>query len=151
METHYNGLTFKTPLIAAWAAFFDLVEWKWHTNPAPVGDWQPDFLLEFACGHSECNSTHTLLASVLPCSNLNELEHHPALRCRYGHYDAASGDSFTVVADGGAVLGTNPAVTRWEISHGSGGGLENIELRVPNANELWAEATALISAVATIG
>jgi hypothetical protein len=150
METQYGGLTFKTQLIATWAAFFDLAEWTWHTNPASVGDWQPDFLLEFACGHSDCTPTHKLLACVLPVSKLSAFEHHPALRCWYGDYYVAKGYSIPISADGGAVLGSNPAVTQWEFSHGAGGGIEDIEFRVLNANELWAKAVALVSASAAI-
>lgn len=48
--------------------------------------------------------------------------------------------------DGGAALGMNPSVSQWVISHGSGGGLEDIYLHFGDskANELWERARLLI-------
>lgn len=33
MTAVYDGLQFRTPLQAQWAAFFDLAEWEWRANP----------------------------------------------------------------------------------------------------------------------
>jgi len=44
-----------------------------------------------------------------------------------------------------AALGTNPTVTQWESSHGSGGGIEDMFFRVQNAGKLWEKALVLIS------
>jgi len=132
----YNGLVFRTPLEARWAAFFDLAGWRYWTNPAPVGDWQPDFKVEFECGHSECGPTHTLLVSVLPANSLASFEGHPCLAHSYG----VKGSNGRWLADGGAAFGNGPHATHWEISHGAGGGIEKVDFRVHNAVQLWEEA-----------
>jgi hypothetical protein len=61
-------------------------------------------------------------------------------------YGIPTGGTFEqrIGVDGGAAFGLGPSVTQWEISHGSGGGIEDVEFRVSNANELWARAGGLI-------
>lgn len=132
----YNEIQFKTNLEAAWAAFFDLAGWKWWNEPCAIGDWKPDFKVVFPCSHSECSGSHTLLASVLPVHNLNNIAGHPALLHSYNIPNTS--------ADGGALFGSNPSVTKWEISHGSGGGIEDVYFRVENADELWVQAIRLV-------
>lgn len=143
MSTIYNGLTFKTPLEAQWAAFFDLAGWVWHANPSRIGNWAPDFRLEFECEHSECGGSHTLLASVLPVSSVADFGAHPCLKHSYGVQDGKTSECYIGV-DGGAALGNGPDVSRWEISHGAGGGVEDINFRVGNAGTLWIKAGSLI-------
>lgn len=133
---NYNGLLFRTSLEARWAAFFDLADWRYWMNPAPVGDWQPDFQVEFECGHSECGPTHTLLVSVLSTKTLAAFNGHPCKAHNYGVKDEGG----RWIADGGAAFGDGPSVTHWEISHGAGGGVEQMDFRVPNASRLWEEA-----------
>ena len=48
------------------------------------------------------------------------------------------------LADGGAAFGLSPKVTQWEISHGAGGGIENIYYRVDDADALWARTDGLV-------
>ncbi|MCD1598214.1 hypothetical protein [Rheinheimera aquimaris] len=143
MTAYYKGLVFKTKLVAQWAAFFDLAKWNWWPNPKSVGDWQPDFLVTFPCGHSECSGKHTLLISVLSVSNLNEVKGHPC----FDHHWQVVDETGNWLADAGALFGNNPAVTTWEMGHGSGGGVEQVEDWVPeyNAQELWIKAKELIS------
>lgn len=136
MAGYYNGLVFKTPLEAQWAAFFDLAGWRYWTNPAPIGNWQPDFKVEFDCGHSECAPTHTLLVSVMPVNSLDAFKGHPCMGRDYGVEDLDG----KWRADGGAAFGGNPDVTYWQISHGAGGGSEQMDWRVHNARQLWDEA-----------
>ena len=128
----YNGIQFDTRLEAAWAAFFDLAEWEWWRSPENVEDWKPDFKVTFECSHSECGGSHTLLISVLPVESLNELSGHPALSYQF---PVPNTD-----ADGGALFGSDPAATQWVIAHGAGGGVEDVYLRVDNADELWRQA-----------
>ena len=141
MPAIYDGLVFRTTLEAQWAAFFDLAEWSWWTNPAPVNDWQPDFKVSFKCSHSECGGKHTLFLSVLPVNSLEGFRGHPCMTHNYGVRDK-SGKWF---ADGGAAFGESPEVTTWEISHGAGGGTENVDFRVDGANSLWKQASVLIN------
>lgn len=132
----YNGIQFKTPLEARWAAFFDLAGWQWWSSPAPIKDWKPDFKVTFECGHSECNGSHTLLVSVLPVKSLEKLTGHPALSYQFTVPDND--------ADGGALFGNNPAATEWVIAHGAGGGSEDLYFRVNNSDELWSQALSMV-------
>ncbi len=136
MTATYDGLQFKTPLEAQWAAFFDLAGWTWHVNPLPVENWAPDFRVSFPCGHSECSGSHTLLVAVLPISGLDGLQSHPSLSHLYDP---------SVPADACALFGASPAITTWDMVHGSGSGIEEVSFWVPNADKLWAKAATLIS------
>lgn len=136
MSATYNGLTFKTSLEAQWAAFFDLAGWSWWANPQSIEGWQPDFKIQFPCSHSECGGAHTLYVSVLPISSIETNNKHPALNYRHTVTDRSG----KCIADAGALFGDNPNVSEWQMSHGSGGGIENIENWVENSNALWAKA-----------
>ncbi|MCK9194296.1 MAG: hypothetical protein M0P19_10540 [Nevskia sp.] len=140
MSAIYNGLEFRTQLEAQWAAFFDLAKWKWWPNPTSVGNWRPDFKVAFDCEHSECNDQHTLLISVLPADAVKDFDDHPCSAHNYG----VQGEHGEWLADGGAAFGNSPSVTRWEISHGAGGGTEDVHFRVDDADALWARAATLV-------
>lgn len=43
--TKYGGFTFRSRLEARWAAFFDIVGWKWDYEPTDLEGWSPDFVL----------------------------------------------------------------------------------------------------------
>lgn len=144
MTATYKGLQFRTPLEARWAAFFDLAGWEWHVNPAPVENWSPDFRVTFPCGHSECSGSHTLLVAVLPLAKKEDFATHPSLTHFYG---SGIGDAYTglgVSADAGAAFGTSPSATTWQMSHGSGGGIFDVDFWVDHADSLWAKAETLV-------
>jgi hypothetical protein len=132
----YNNFNFKTKLEARWAAFFDLAGWEWYTNPKSVDDWSPDFWVKFPCSHSECGGYHSLLVAVLPLDKVSDFGQHPCTRHAWG---------IQGYVDGGAAFGASPNATRWEISHGSGGGVEDVYLRVEDATALWSQAKLNIS------
>ncbi|MCI5208485.1 MAG: hypothetical protein D3910_06760 [Candidatus Electrothrix sp. ATG2] len=136
MSSNYNGLTFKTSLEAQWAAFFDLAGWSWWVNPQSIDQWQPDFKVQFPCGHSECSGMHTLLVSVLPISSIEGFKKHPSQRFSY----TVKGENGNHVADAGALFGDKPSVSIWEMSHGAGGGIEEVTNWVSNAEHLWDQA-----------
>jgi hypothetical protein len=46
--TMYAGTQFRSRLEARWAAFFDLVGWRWTYEPVDLCGWVPDFLLSGA-------------------------------------------------------------------------------------------------------
>lgn len=138
MTAVYNGLEFNTKLEAIWASFFDLAGWQWWYNPIAIDNWKPDFKVTFPCSHSECNGSHTLMVSIVPTHDIKSLSSHPSL----SHSYEVSDNNNRRVADGGALLGISPSVSRWEISHGSGGGVEDVFFRVDNANHLWEKAVA---------
>lgn len=146
MTATYNRLQFRTRLEARWAAFFDLAGWTWHLNPLPVNDWSPDFRVEFPCGHSECGGSHSLLVAVLPISKIEDFLFHPCLSHAYG-VAITENKNQRIAEDGGAAFGTGPAVTRWVISHGAGGGAESMYFRVPNADELWLKTESLVGPI----
>jgi hypothetical protein len=45
IPTVYNGIRYRSRPEAKWAAFFDLLNWKFVYEPADFGSWSPDFLL----------------------------------------------------------------------------------------------------------
>jgi hypothetical protein len=45
IQTQYNGTNFRSLLEARWAAWFDLVGWKWDYEPFELCGWIPDFVL----------------------------------------------------------------------------------------------------------
>lgn len=45
IPTRYNGVNFRSRLEVRWAAFFDLVGWKWEYEPIDLKGWAPDFVL----------------------------------------------------------------------------------------------------------
>ncbi|WP_426701490.1 hypothetical protein ACPPVV_00290 [Rhodanobacter sp. Col0626] len=140
MAATYNGLDFHTPLLAQWAAFFDLAHWQWSRGISPIGDWQPDFRVSFECGHSGCSGGHTILISVLAVTDIASVKGHPAL----SHFYGVTGPSGTSIADAGAVFGANPQATQWQMSHGSGGGIEEATNWAEDAYGLWQRAKAMV-------
>ena len=48
IPTTYGGTRFRSRLEARWAAFFDLVGWKWEYEPVDFDGWCPDFLVHRA-------------------------------------------------------------------------------------------------------
>lgn len=61
--TFYNGVWFRSRLVAQWACFFDLAGWTWEYEPIDLDGWTPDFRVKFSCGHSECSGSYTLVAA----------------------------------------------------------------------------------------
>jgi hypothetical protein len=45
IPTNYHHINFRSRLEAKWAAFFDLVGWKWEYEPIDLEGWAPDFLI----------------------------------------------------------------------------------------------------------
>lgn len=140
MSANYDGLDFSTRLHAQWAAFFDLAGWRYWTNPVAVGDWRPDFKVRFECGHSECPTHHTLLVSVLPYTDLNQFANHPCTK----HAWQVQSNNGERLADAGAGFGLHPEVTRWEMSHGAGGGVFEVPYFADDSNALWERAAKLV-------
>jgi hypothetical protein len=71
IPTVYQGVHFRSRLEARWAAFFDLLGWRWHYEPLDLDGWIPDFLIEpfpgdFHPKSSECIRKKSLLVEVKP-------------------------------------------------------------------------------------
>jgi hypothetical protein len=45
IPTKYKGIQFRSRLEAKWAAFFDLMNWKWQYEPCDFNGWIPDFAI----------------------------------------------------------------------------------------------------------
>jgi hypothetical protein len=43
--TTYRSTDFRSRLEARWAAFFDLIDWRWTYEPFETGHWIPDFIV----------------------------------------------------------------------------------------------------------
>lgn len=46
IPTLYNGVQFRSRLEARWAAFFDLLGWRWTYEPVDLAGYIPDFFIE---------------------------------------------------------------------------------------------------------
>jgi hypothetical protein len=46
IPTLYKGIQFRSRLEARWAAFFDLLRWRWEYEPFDLDGWIPDFILK---------------------------------------------------------------------------------------------------------
>lgn len=63
--TIYRGCQFRSRLEAKWAAFFDLLNWKWEYEPFDLNGYIPDFLL---VGYKK------ILVEVKPFTTLKEFK-----------------------------------------------------------------------------
>jgi hypothetical protein len=107
--------------------------------------WTPTFRVEFPCGHTECSDTHVLLIDVQPFDCLAAFAGHRCLDFAYGASHKPNSEEETIPADASAAFGINPDVTYWQMSHGAGGGEENIRNWTPtNAHQLWKQAGNVI-------
>lgn len=138
--TYYKGIRFRSRLEARWAAFFDVIGWKWEYEPLDICGWTPDFQVSFPCGHSDCPPTHSLLVEIKPYLTIDEFEGHPCTLYAYGQNEEQR-----IPADASAAFGNNPHVTEWEMSHGAGGGIENLSRWCDcNIDEVWITAGNIV-------
>ncbi len=87
IPTEYAGIRFRSRLEATWAAFFDLLHWKWQYEPFDLSGYIPDFVIDFRKPSEKLSSfwqQGPLLIEVKPEASLVELAHH-------GHKIMASG------------------------------------------------------------
>ena len=139
--TFYNGVQFRSRLEAQWACFFDQAKWKWDYEPMDLLGWTPTFRVEFPCGHTECSDTHVLLIDVQPFDDIAAFAGHRCMDFVFGASNKPNCEEETIPADASAAFGINPNVTYWQMSHGAGGGEENIRNWTPtNAHQLWKQA-----------
>lgn len=62
IPTKYAGTEFRSRLEARWAAFFDLVGWRWEYEPIDLPGWIPDFMLT---GHTN------VLVEIKPADSID--------------------------------------------------------------------------------
>jgi hypothetical protein len=58
IPTTYSNTNFRSRLEARWAAFFDLIGWRWVYEPLDAGGYIPDFLIQ---------GRHPFFVEVGPC------------------------------------------------------------------------------------
>ena len=79
IPTKYKGVQFRSRTEAKWAAFFDLIGWKWDYEPFDLDGWIPDFYI-----HGE----KPLLIEVKAEMTYSPLlEHVPKIRAAKPQYD----------------------------------------------------------------
>ncbi len=52
IPTKYNGIQYRSRLEAKWAAFFDIIKWKFTYEPYDLNKWSPDFKLTTETGQN---------------------------------------------------------------------------------------------------
>jgi hypothetical protein len=60
----YKNIQFRSRLEAKWAAFFDLLGWRWEYEPFDLNGWIPDFLL--------IGKSRPILVEIKPVTELPE-------------------------------------------------------------------------------
>jgi hypothetical protein len=65
IPTKYASTQFRSRLEARWAAFFDLVGWRWEYEPFDLAGWIPDFAL--------IGARETPLVEVKPIAKFDDL------------------------------------------------------------------------------
>jgi len=115
IPTEYRGARFRSRLEARWAAFFDLIGWRWVYEPFDLDGWTPDFLIK---------GEAPLLVEVGPCSNRAEYESKSVKAT--GHGRAALvlgvGPDFEEQHADGSPDGFTVASAGWLVGEGSTGG-----------------------------
>lgn len=64
IPTEYNGIRFRSRLEATWAAFFDLMGWRWVYEPTDLNGYIPDFFLR-----CHANYGSNVVVEVKPASS----------------------------------------------------------------------------------
>jgi hypothetical protein len=70
IPTLYKSIRFRSRLEARWAAFFDLIKWKWLYEPFDLKGYIPDFIVQF--------NQNRLLIEVKPLTGPNPKFHDVA-------------------------------------------------------------------------
>lgn len=60
IPTTYAGVRFRSRLEARWAAFFDLLEWRWEYEPIDLDGYIPDFLVECRRWHGDPSKAESI-------------------------------------------------------------------------------------------
>ncbi len=76
IPTVYRGVQFRSRLEARWAAFFDLLGWKWEYEPIDLPGWIPDFRLDTRPRPVAGLGAREFLVEIKPDRNTEDLRHH---------------------------------------------------------------------------
>jgi hypothetical protein len=90
IKTLYRGRTYRSRLEARWAAFFDLVDWRYEYEPFDLNGWIPDFVLfgkEYV-GNDLLSSE--VLVEVKPYSRLEQFDTEKILTAMQGTHASGS-------------------------------------------------------------
>lgn len=120
----YKDILFRSRLEARWAAFLDLIDWKWAYEPTDYNGWTPDFQVLYRCGKSDCPPVgHLLSVEIKP--TVKQLAQHLTNKDFFRHGDLPCG-SITY-------FGPNPSITSWHMVCGNWGG----NCKIPHFIEEW--------------
>ncbi len=113
IPTKYAGVQFRSRLEARWAAFFDIVGWRWEYEPIDLAGYIPDFIID-----NKTDRARGLrrLVEVKPVMELGGFDDAIAKIASSGWTDIASvvGAQLFDTSVGGVVLGLNGrAGRRW--------------------------------------
>ena len=101
IPTEYAGVRFRSRLEATWAAFFDLVQWKWEYEPFDLKGYIPDFVIAFPRSWMKEDGTQAvrgdLVVDVKPLTSLRDLSFRGSELIRCGW------DGFLLVVGAGPV------------------------------------------------
>ncbi len=139
IPTTYAGVNFRSRLEARYAAFFDIVGWRWEYEPLDLKGWIPDFRLTIPCKHSECYGSHVLLVEVKPHYSIDSFSGTPEYALAMKGYGADD-----LPCDAVALFGIDPSVSFWVMGHGAGGGEYDIESWNVDWVDAWRKAGNLV-------
>lgn len=132
IPTTYAGVDFRSRLEARYAAFFDLVEWRWEYEPINLRGWIPDFRVDPA--YYGDYGANFLLVEVKPYRSIDEfkgtVEYKLAIEPNYEDYKTAV-----------ALFGHTPAVSYWEAWTA---GPMSIPEHVADWQQKWSQAQSAV-------
>lgn len=140
IPTTYKSTMFRSRLEARWAAFFDLLEWKWLYEPVDFNGWIPDFQLlklpsvKNGFGEQYIHDSNPFV-EVKPFNDLNDIDQFlPKVQ-------AAIPDGLLVI-----FLGTHPFMTQSYTKSGYDDviHMDNAYTDGCNSEELWNIAGNLV-------
>lgn len=76
IETKYGGVVFRSRLEARWAAFFDIIGWRWDYEPVDLVGWSPDFSVD---GSLDTPYRYQMLLEVKPYGDVQQFRNHPCM------------------------------------------------------------------------
>jgi hypothetical protein len=134
IPTVYSGVRFRSRLEGQYAAFFDIVGWRWEYEPIDLKGWIPDFRVTIPCRWPECGGEHVLFVEVKPWWKIDEFKGTVEYEWAMQGYGA------DLPCSAVALFGASPGVSYWEMTHGSGGDTYCISNWVNNWQIAWKEA-----------
>jgi hypothetical protein len=145
IPTTYADIDFRSRLEARYAAFFDLLKWKWEYEPINLRGWIPDFRVDIA--YYGDYGRQFLLVEVKPYRSIDEfkgsVEYELAMNPPYPDNEPpyADGESEFWFENTVALFGHSPAVSHWDLWTA---GWTSIPECIPDWSEKWKQAQSVV-------